>query len=155
VFWWPGLCFRLTSHPFSPLRRSRTHPRQDCEGVVVVKAPSKQWCWCEALTQPASARRRCCCCCCVNSFDYPLELCFSWFVLVSGLTSAGKIEKRRVEFREEAVVAVVVVVVERDFDIARHWCGVALSFAVDRGWWLATSSLCQCYCNVRYWLPTI
>lgn len=57
------VCSRLTSHPFSPLRRSRTH-RGRIEGVVVVavvKAPSKQWWWCEALTQPASALRRCLC----------------------------------------------------------------------------------------------
>jgi len=37
--WWPGLCFRLTSHPFSPSRSSRTHTRQDWRG-------------------------NCCCCCC-------------------------------------------------------------------------------------------
>jgi len=30
--WWPGLCFRLTSHPFSPSRSSRTHTRQDWRG---------------------------------------------------------------------------------------------------------------------------
>lgn len=32
LFWWPGLWFRLTSHPFSPSRSSRTHLRQDWRG---------------------------------------------------------------------------------------------------------------------------
>jgi len=83
---------------------------------------------------------------CVNSFDYPLELCFSSFLPVSSLSSAGKIEKSRIDFREEDVV-VVVVVVERDIDIARHWCGVALSLSlllllliVDGGWQLLPSA---------------
>lgn len=83
---------------------------------------------------------------CVNSFDYPLELCFSSLLPVSSLSSAGKIEKSRIDFREEDVV-VVVVVVERDIDIARHWCGVALSLSlllllliVDGGWQLLPSA---------------
>jgi hypothetical protein len=71
-------------------------------------------------------------------------LCFSSLLPVSSLSSAGKIEKSRIDFREEDVV---VVVVERDIDIARHWCGVALSLSlllllmiVDGGWQLLPSA---------------
>jgi len=51
------------------------------------------------------------------------------------------LSRGQVEFGEEAVVVVgvvaVVLVVERGIDIARHWCGVALSLSlliVDGGW---------------------
>lgn len=64
----------------TPLARrgvaERTRGRIEGVIVVVVKAPSKQWCWCEALTQPASARRRCCCCCCKQFW------LSSWIVLL-------------------------------------------------------------------------